>query len=444
MSYMTGLNNVFINSGLASYLVNSRTAAAPPVPPVPPVALPFIFQWESTAPTQTLTLPLIGAGSYNFSVDWGDGSPPETITDYTLAYHEYTLQNSYVVTIDGQCTRWDCVVAPDADKILQVLQWGDIGITNADAAFYGCVNLTDVVETFWQGATSCSTTFYGCTSLYSIPFGLFTGCTEITTFYSCFGQCTTLFGTLPANLFDDCTQVTTFAFCFYGCTGIEYLCGSDMFRYNTLVQDDVFTDGFESTFRSMTSLVEIPDELFRYNTSIITFSTTFYGCTAITDIPAGLFTYNTNTESFAQTFQGCTALTSIPATLFDTNTAAVHFTDTFRGCTALTDVPDNLFDNNPVVYFTDCFNSCTSIVNCDCGTWDWTNVIGATGLFNGSTINTTDYDSSLIGIAGQAVQAGVTVDFGSSLYTSGGSAEAARDTLTDAPNSWTITDGGPV
>jgi hypothetical protein len=63
------------------------------------------------------------------------------------------------------------------------------------------------------------------------------------------------------------------------------------------------------------------------------------------------------------------------------------------------------------------------------------------GLSNG--LSTTNYDLTLIGWDDQSVQSGEQVDFGTSVFTLGGSAETARTNLINN-DLWTINDGGGV
>ena len=76
--------------------------------------------------------------------------------------------------------------------------------------------------------------------------------------------------------------------------------------------------------------------------------------------------------------------------------------------------------------------------------WDVTKLTGNQFTFfgNGSGLSTANYDSTLIGWASQNVNSGVTINFGTSTFTGGGEAEAARTTLVS--KGWTITDGGSV
>ena len=74
--------------------------------------------------------------------------------------------------------------------------------------------------------------------------------------------------------------------------------------------------------------------------------------------------------------------------------------------------------------------------------WDVTALTGNQLTFfgGGSGLSTANYDATLIGWAAQNVNSGVSINFGTSQFTGGGEAEAARATLVS--KGWTITDGG--
>tara|TARA_B110000967_G_C18823247_1_gene529892 strand:+ start:109 stop:411 length:303 start_codon:yes stop_codon:yes gene_type:complete len=82
--------------------------------------------------------------------------------------------------------------------------------------------------------------------------------------------------------------------------------------------------------------------------------------------------------------------------------------------------------------------------------WDITSVINMLNMFQGITLSTTNYDAILIyweNVLNTAFPGGtgytptISISFGGSQYTGGGSAAAARASLISNFN-WTITDGG--
>lgn len=124
----------------------------------------FISTWRtsivytgSTANNQ-IKLPLEVAGTYKFTVQWGDGTS-NLITTWNQAEttHTYPAPGDYTVTITGFIKGWDFgqggTVAPttgDMRKLLTITQFGCLRfVTHLDpvptqiwGAFYGCTNLT--------------------------------------------------------------------------------------------------------------------------------------------------------------------------------------------------------------------------------------------------------------------------------------------------------------
>lgn len=111
---------------------------------------PFISTWKTdniSAGSSTATqvkLPLIPGGSYNFVVEWGDGTQ-STITVWNQAQvtKTYSVAGTYTITIKGKCNGWSFGDAGDKLKILSVSKWGNL-ILGTTQGFYfaGCSNLT--------------------------------------------------------------------------------------------------------------------------------------------------------------------------------------------------------------------------------------------------------------------------------------------------------------
>ena len=104
-------------------------------------AAPFLSTWD-TESSQTLTLPLTSAGTYAFTVDWGDDS-----TSYINAYnqaevtHTYDVAGIYNLSVTGTIQGWRFNNAGDRTKLLLISQWGDLQLGNEGGYFYGCSNL---------------------------------------------------------------------------------------------------------------------------------------------------------------------------------------------------------------------------------------------------------------------------------------------------------------
>lgn len=101
----------------------------------------FVSKWRTTTASETITLPLISGNTYNFTVDWGDGSATNTYTSYT-ASHVYPVPGDYVITITGLVEAWQFNASGSALKILEVNDFGELGWKKLLYGFKGCSNLT--------------------------------------------------------------------------------------------------------------------------------------------------------------------------------------------------------------------------------------------------------------------------------------------------------------
>ena len=125
----------------------------------------FVTTWETTTPSETITLPLVSGGTYNFTVKWGDGTI-DTITAYNQAEvtHTYATAGTYTVRIFGTIEGFRFNDAGDKTKIQTIESYGSLVITTS-AAFYGCSNLTSTATDAPNiSTTSLSNAFRSCTN----------------------------------------------------------------------------------------------------------------------------------------------------------------------------------------------------------------------------------------------------------------------------------------
>ncbi|NAS14351.1 BspA family leucine-rich repeat surface protein [Poritiphilus flavus] len=98
----------------------------------------FITKWR-TLGNNSITIPTTGTG-YNYSVDWGDGTEDTGLTGD--ATHTYASAGTYEVSIDGAFPRiYFRKNTVNADKLSEVVQWGDNLWTSMEDAFMGCAAL---------------------------------------------------------------------------------------------------------------------------------------------------------------------------------------------------------------------------------------------------------------------------------------------------------------
>ncbi len=109
----------------------------------------FITVWETTTADESITIPTATDATYNYSVDWGDGSAVES-GQTGDATHSYATAGNYDVTITGTFPRIYFNNRGDRTKILEVKQWGSQAWTSMEQAFAGCSKLnitaTDVPD----------------------------------------------------------------------------------------------------------------------------------------------------------------------------------------------------------------------------------------------------------------------------------------------------------
>ena len=127
---------------------------------------PFLSTWRVPANSKTITLPLVSGYNYNFTVDWGDGSPISEITAHDDAdkTHTYATAADYNLVIDGLLEAWSFNDTGDKDKILSVEDFGDLGYKNLSGAFHGCSNLAAFEGGITSDVTDMSSMFEGATS----------------------------------------------------------------------------------------------------------------------------------------------------------------------------------------------------------------------------------------------------------------------------------------
>ncbi|QAA81106.1 BspA family leucine-rich repeat surface protein [Aequorivita sp. H23M31] len=100
----------------------------------------FITTWRTTVSNESITIPTFLGETYNYSVNWGDGS---TISGYTGdATHTYSATGTYTVSISGSFPRiFFNNTAADRMKIKSIEQWGTNVWTSMNGAFAGAGNL---------------------------------------------------------------------------------------------------------------------------------------------------------------------------------------------------------------------------------------------------------------------------------------------------------------
>ena len=103
----------------------------------------FVSVWVTGLANETITLPLRSGFNYDFTVDWGDGSPTSQITGYDdpSRTHAYAVPGNHKIVITGTMETIYFNNGPERQKILEVSNLGDVGWTSFESAFEGCDRL---------------------------------------------------------------------------------------------------------------------------------------------------------------------------------------------------------------------------------------------------------------------------------------------------------------
>ena len=110
----------------------------------------FITTWKTdnsgVSNSNEITIPT-GSGTFNYTVDWGDGSSSTHTGDAT---HTYATPGTYTVKISGAFPHLNFSGVKDNLKLLSVEQWGDQVWGSMEYSFYDCdkvvFNATDVPD----------------------------------------------------------------------------------------------------------------------------------------------------------------------------------------------------------------------------------------------------------------------------------------------------------
>lgn len=142
--------------------------------------LPFVSTWKTdnsgVSSSNQIKLPLVNGGSYNFTVDWGDGTS-DTITAYNAPAitHTYSVAGTKTISITGTLVGWIFGFGGDRLKLLSISSWGSLKLLAGSlggSIFMGCENLTlsGVTDTLdLSNNPNLTFMFYQCSSITTIP-----------------------------------------------------------------------------------------------------------------------------------------------------------------------------------------------------------------------------------------------------------------------------------
>ena len=363
----------------------------------------FVSVWntdltsEGSSNTNQIALPLVSDGTYDFLVDWGDGSS-DTITSYDQGelIHTYSSEGEYILVINGTLYGWQFNNAGDRLKIIEISQWGNISLGNSGSYFYGAENLqiSALDAPDLTGTTTLNHMFAGTRS---------------------FNQ--------PIEHWD-VSSVTNMRYMFDGASSYNQNIGNwDVSRVTDMNRMFRSASSFNQPLgnwdvSSVTDMNGMLNEAVSFNQPIAN-----WDVSSVTDM-AGMFSA---ASSFNQPI-GNWDVSSV------TNMAHMFpFGSPFNQ-------PIGNWDVSSVTMMDYMFIEATSF-NQPLNNWDVSNVIDLSYMFGGNELSTQNYDALLNAWSKLPLQTHVIFDAGNSHYTS--EASDSRSKLIDEYQ-WTIHDGGKV
>ncbi len=170
----------------------------------------FTIDTENTSSGSSLNtqfmMPLVSSGSYNATVNWGDGSS-DTITSYNQqeVTHTYSSAGQYEISIEGTLQGWQFNNAGDRLKMLDVKQWGVLDLSTS-AAFYGCTNLdASATDAPTVSTTSFLSMFQNCTNFNGVIGNW--DISSVTSLQNCFRECSIFNQNINSWNLSSCTSL---------------------------------------------------------------------------------------------------------------------------------------------------------------------------------------------------------------------------------------------
>ena len=323
--------------------------------------IPFIMEVETTTANETFTLPHLSGYDYNYEVDWGDGTPIQSVSSYndSNTTHTYESGSTYDIKINGVC---DVLYFNNTGDILKVSKIKSLGNVK------------------WKRLN-----FYGCSNLTSFNSGLFVNTTNITTLLYAFQSCTSLTSIDTTNW--DTSNITIFQNVFYGCNNL------------TTINVSSWDVGNATTFRNMfyncSSITTLNVSNWR-PTQLINMYYTFYNCSTLTTLD--LSNWNTPLlTTLTNTFNGCSSLLSLDLSSLKPNSCG-DITRLVQSCSSMTtiNVTDLVTTGTTTTILAFYYaTSLTTIIGLN--TWDMTNVLSMSYMFSNCS-SLTSVDMSLVNV----------------------------------------------
>ena len=407
----------------------------------------FDMTVRTTSANETFTIPCQNVGTFNATINWGDGSS-STITSYNDAnlVHTYTSAGDHSISISGTFPNIYFNYAGDRMKVIAVTNLGEVGWQTFKSAFMACENMTTFnfgTHTDTSSITDMSGMFRACKRISTLNLSTL-NTSSVTNFSYMFSQVMSHSSTWSASPSLDASGLDT-------SNGTNF---SYMFHFMLYATSLNVSNLDTSSATNMTSMLDYNIritslDVSSFDTSNVERMDSMFGnCRALTSLD--LSNFDTSNVLYMNTmFNGCGALSSLDISSFRTPNVR-GLIAMFSGCNVLGTIDMSNFDTSNVIYFGRMFdqrystNPRTDIIGVE--NFNFEGITSSSALENfmrGMSIPTSRYDQLLINIEAQTIPRATPAHFGTSQYTPGGTAAAARASIIST-DGWTITDGGAL
>jgi surface protein len=384
---------------------------------VPITKAPMLFTIVTTAPGTAFDLPTNSAGTYDVTIDWGDGTPIQTANAWNHANmrHTYAAAGSYQIKLSGRFSIFDyysnATVRSSVLFVKSVEQWGDIGVVSFENGFRGATNLMRVdARDNLANVTDFSVMFSGCSKLTSLDVSRF-NTSAATTLSGMFSGCSGLtsldvsgFDTSAANnlgyMFSDCTGLTSLDVTRFDTSAANNLSGmfsncSKLTSIDVTKFDTSAANNLGSMFSRCSGLTSL--DVTRFDTSAANnLSSMFSGCSKLTSLDVSGF--NTSAaNNLSGMFGGCSGLTSLDVSEFNTS-AATTLRSMFTGCSGLTSLDVSGFNTSTANNLGYMFDGCSKLTSLDVSGFNTSAVTDLSHMFSGcsklTSLDVSGFDTS--------------------------------------------------
>lgn len=313
----------------------------------------FVTTWTTDNASEEAAFPLQlndGLGHdyvYDFTVDWGDGTPIETISAYQARVnHTYTDAGTYQVRMSGTCERVYFFNDAAKNRLKSVDNLGSMGWYYVNKMFYTCYQLTS----------------------FTVGTAVLPNLTSLVGMFDLLSALTTLDITgLETGILTDISLM------FQTCSGLTSISGL------SVIDTSSVTDA-SGMFKGAANIISLDLSTWDFS-SIETISNMFHTCYDLTTLSLPDFTNSSSLTTMLYAFYSCISLGSLDfGTANFTSLSTLQYT--FQSCTTLTSIDFGAVTGGALISIQRAFDNCYDLVTADLSGFTFSNLTDASYAFN--------------------------------------------------------------